>query len=94
MLKVFLLSICLLFLISLKSQVQYPFQLVDMHVHCKGGFTIEDAVKKSVKEGIKYGIVVNCGIGFPIHNDNQIDSAITALKKYPQFLKNIIIALL
>ena len=87
--KVFLLSICLLLLTSLKSQIQYPFQLFDLHVHCKGGFTIEDAVKKSVQEGIKYGIVVNCGIGFPIHNDSQIDSAITELKKYPQFYRGM-----
>lgn len=87
--KVFLLFLCLLFLTSLKSQVKYPFQLFDLHVHCKGGFTIEDAVKKSVQEGIKYGIVVNCGIGFPIHNDSQIDSAINELKKYPQFYRGM-----
>ena len=51
----------------------------------KGGFTIEDAVLKSKNENIKYGIVVNCGVGFPVHNDSQIDSVILTLKDYPQF---------
>ena len=62
-----------------------PFQLTDLHVHCKGGFTIEDAVKKSKAENIKYGIVTNAGVGFPVHSDSQIDSVIKSLKNYPQF---------
>jgi hypothetical protein len=63
-----------------------PFPLTDLHVHCKGGFTIDDAVKKSKDENIKYGIVTNVGVGFPVHSDTQIDSVITSLKNYPQFL--------
>ena len=70
----------------IKSQTKSPFPLTDLHVHCKGGFTIEDAVVKSKKENIKYGIVTNGGIGFPVHSDSQIDSVINSLKNYPQFL--------
>lgn len=62
------------------------FQITDLHVHCKGGFTIDDAVAKSKKEHINYGIVTNVGIGFPVHSDSQIDSVINSLKNYPQFL--------
>ena len=61
------------------------FQLSDLHVHLKGGFTIEDAVKKSEAEKIKYGIAFNCGLNFPVHSDNQIDSVVALMKGYPQF---------
>jgi histidinol phosphatase-like PHP family hydrolase len=68
------------------SQTNYPFPITDLHIHCKGGFTIEDAVLKSKKENIKYGLVTNCGVGFPVHSDSQIDSVINSYKAYPQFL--------
>ena len=61
--KTVFLFVAVLFFSFANSQTNDPFQLVDLHVHLKGGFTMEDAVKKSVDEGIKYGIVVNCGIG-------------------------------
>jgi hypothetical protein len=61
------------------------FPLTDLHVHLKGKFTMEDAAKKSKDENIQYGIAVNCGFGFPIHNDSQIDSVLQTLKGYPQF---------
>jgi histidinol phosphatase-like PHP family hydrolase len=61
-------------------------QITDLHIHLKGGFTIEDAIVKSKNENIRYGIVTNCGLGFPVHNDSQIDSVILSFKDYPQFL--------
>jgi histidinol phosphatase-like PHP family hydrolase len=70
----------------LHSQDTGTFQITDLHIHVKGGFTIEDAVLKSKNENIKYGIVTNCGLGFPVHNDSQIDSVILSFKNYPQFL--------
>jgi hypothetical protein len=60
-------------------------QITDLHIHIKGGFTIEDAVLKSKQENIRYGLVVNCGVGFPVHTDLQIDSAVQFYKNYPQF---------
>jgi hypothetical protein len=68
-----------------EAQLKDPFQLTDLHIHLKGGFTIEDAVVKSGNENVRYGIAVNCGIGFPVQNDFQLDSVITAMKMYPQF---------
>jgi hypothetical protein len=59
--------------------------ITDLHVHLKGKLTIEDAVKKSKAENINYGIAVNCGIGFPVHNDRQIDSVLQTFRNYPQF---------
>ena len=80
---VILLSVILIFSVSCKQSKM--FQLTDLHVHLKGGFTIDDAVAKSVKDNIHYGIAVNCGLGFPIHSDIQIDSFLLVMKKYPQF---------
>lgn len=61
------------------------FPVTDLHIHIKGDFTIADAVKKSAEEGIQYGIAVNCGLKFPIHQDSQIDSVIATFKDYPRF---------
>ena len=63
------------------------FPITDLHVHIKGNFTLDDAVKKSEAEDIRYGIAINCGVGFPVHNDSQIDSALATMKDYPQFYK-------
>jgi hypothetical protein len=62
-----------------------PFPITDLHIHLKGRFTIEDAVKKSADEKINYGIAINCGLKFPVHSDSQIDSVLNTLKDYPQF---------
>jgi len=51
---------------------QNNFPLIDFHVHLKGGLTMELAIAKSRKYGINYGIAVNCGLKFPIRNDDQL----------------------
>jgi hypothetical protein len=61
------------------------FPITDLHVHLKGKLTIADAARKSKEENIQYGIAVNCGLGFPVHNDSQIDSVLGIFKDYPQF---------
>jgi len=66
-------------------QQKNEFQITDLHIHLKGGFTIDSAIVKSVKEKIQYGVVTNCGLGFPVHTDGQIDSVMASMKKYPQF---------
>ena len=71
--------------LSISFMVADPFQLIDLHVHIKGDLTIEKAIEKSKHDNIKYGIAVNCGIGFPVHSDHGIDSFLLVMKKYPQF---------
>jgi len=61
------------------------FKVTDLHIHLKGNFSLDDAVKKSQEENIKYGIAFNCGYKFPIHMDSQIDSVVSLMKDYPQF---------
>jgi hypothetical protein len=83
--KIILAVFSSLIFLTANSQDKYPFPLTDLHVHIKGKLTIQDLVKKSADENIKYGIAINCGVGFPVHNDSQIDSALQTFKNYPQF---------
>jgi hypothetical protein len=59
--------------------------MIDLHVHLKGDLTLKEAIKKSETDSVKYGIAANCGLGFPIQNDAQIDSFITLMRHYTQF---------
>lgn len=61
-----------------------PFPIIDLHMHVKGDLTMDAAIKRSRADHIQYGIVVNCGVGFPVHEDRQIDSVLSEMKKYPQ----------
>jgi hypothetical protein len=71
--------------ISAGCMTKSEFPITDLHIHLKGGFTLEDAVKKSKTEKISYGIAFNCGLKFPIHSDSQIDSVLNIMRDYPQF---------
>jgi histidinol phosphatase-like PHP family hydrolase len=75
----------ILFFFSFGCNKSTNFPITDLHIHLKGDFNIEDAVLKSKNENIRYGIVTNCGVGFPVHSDPQIDSVILSLNDYPQF---------
>jgi len=81
----FLPVIVITVIISMLCSSKTPFKLTDLHVHLKGKLTIEDAALKSKAENIDYGIAVNCGLGFPVHKENQIDSVLALFKSYPQF---------
>ena len=83
--KIATLFTALLTLTLTDCQTKSPFPITDLHVHLKGKLTIEDAAKKSKDENIQYGIAVNCGLGFPVHSDSQIDSVLQIFKNYPQF---------
>lgn len=69
--KLFIVVPVLAFLFT-GCQQTAKFPLTDLHIHIKGGFTIEDAVRKSEAEKIQYGIAVNCGLGFPVQNDFRL----------------------
>jgi len=82
-LSVLIIGLLSISIIACRNKDTFP--ITDLHVHLKGKLTIEDAAKKSVAENIQYGIAVNCGLGFPVHNDHQIDSVLAIFKDYPQF---------
>lgn len=83
--KIIIIVFFISFWISGLAQEKDPFQLIDLHIHLKGGFTVGNAIEKSNKENVKYGIAINCGIGFPVQNDFQLDSFCSAMKQYSEF---------
>jgi len=62
----------------------YP--VVDYHVHLKLGLTLEQALAKSRRDGIGYGIAVNCGKGFPIESDAGVIAFHESMKGQPCFI--------
>ncbi len=62
------------------------FPVIDLHTHLKGGLTVEDVLEKSRRTGIFYGIAPNCGLGFPITNDEGIYAFLAEMKGQPFFL--------
>ena len=65
---------------------QSDFPVLDYHVHLKGGLTKEVAAKQSRKTGINYTIAPNCGIGFPITNDQQVMDYLNEMRSQPFIL--------
>lgn len=62
---------------------QEDFPVLDYHVHLKGGLTKEFAAEQSRRVGINYAVAPNCGIGFPITNDEQIYSYLDTMRSQP-----------
>jgi hypothetical protein len=61
------------------------FPVVDLHVHLKGGLTIEQAAENSRRLGINYGIAPNCGLKFPVTDDESLDAYMDTVKGQPVF---------
>jgi hypothetical protein len=59
--------------------------LIDLHVHLKGGLTLEQALDRSRRDEIQYGIAVNCGKGFPVQDDAAALAFLDSLKGQPVF---------
>jgi hypothetical protein len=60
--------------------------LVDYHVHLKTGFTLEQALAQSRRDGIQYGIAVNCGKGFQVQDDDGLRRFVDGLSGQPVFV--------
>jgi hypothetical protein len=62
------------------------FPVVDYHVHLKGGLTIDQALANSRRQGIYYGIAINCGLNFPVHNDASVKEYLDTMKGQPCYI--------
>jgi hypothetical protein len=62
----------------------YP--MVDYHVHLKTGLTLEQALEKSRRDGIQYGIAVNCGKGHSVETDEGALKFFESMKGQPVFV--------
>jgi len=61
------------------------FDITDYHAHLKGGLTMEQLLEHSAKTGIKYGVAVNGGIGFPVQNDSALSDYYRSMQNYPVY---------
>lgn len=62
------------------------FPMVDFHVHLKNGPTLEEALRRSRRDGLFYGIAVNCGKGFPVEDDASTIKFFETMKNQPCFV--------
>jgi Domain of Unknown Function (DUF1080) len=62
------------------------FPVVDLHAHLKGGLTIEQALNLSRATGMFLGIAVNCGKGFPVHDDAGALEFLETMEGQPVFV--------
>jgi len=60
------------------------FPVADLHVHLKGGLTLEQALEASRVYGVSYGIAVNCGLNFPIDSDEKLNAFLDSYRPPPQ----------
>ena len=65
---------------------QRGFPLINYHIHLKGDLTLEKALAHSRETGVFYGIAANCGVNFPITNDQGINDYIKKLEGQPCFI--------
>ena len=62
------------------------FPLVDLHVHPKGGLTVEQALALSRKTGMFFGLAVNVGQDFPVHSDEAARAYLAEMEGQPAFI--------
>ncbi len=62
------------------------FPVVDYHVHLKEGLTLADALEKSRRLGIQYGIAINCGLGFPAGSDAAAEDYLRNMRGQPCYV--------
>jgi len=61
----------------------YP--VVDFHVHLKMDLTLPQALERSLRDGIGYGIAVNGGVGFQVKDDAAAEAFLRSLGNAPVF---------
>jgi histidinol phosphatase-like PHP family hydrolase len=62
----------------------YP--MVDLHIHPQGSFTVEQAVAKSLRDGIQYGLAVNGGVGNAVTDDAGARRFLDRMRGLPVFI--------
>ena len=60
--------------------------MVDFHTHVKGTLTLEQMLARSRRDGIFYGVAVNCGKGFTVENDAGARAFHEQMKGQPVFI--------
>ena len=61
-------------------------QTCALPIYLKGGLTIDQALANSRRLGIFYGVAINCGLGFPVHSDDSVQTYLESMKGQPCFV--------
>ena len=72
-------------ILKIDSLTKAGYEIIDLHAHLKGGLTMEQLLEHSKKTGIKYGVAANCGVGFPVQNDSDLNKYYNSVKDYPVY---------
>lgn len=65
---------------------RHNIPMADFHVHLKGGLTLEQALEKSRRDGIEYGIAVNVGKGQLFQDEAGAQQFLDSMKRQPCFV--------
>jgi hypothetical protein len=65
---------------------RHNIPMVDFHVHLKESLTLEQALAKSRRDGIQYGIAANCGVGNAVQDDAGAQRYLDSMKGQPIFI--------
>ena len=57
--------------------------LMDLHVHLKGGLTMEEALDNARRYGFTYGIAYNCGLKMGFESEDSLRTFVREYKKPP-----------
>ena len=71
--------------IRVKPLPVIDFPLADLHVHLKGGLTLEQAIENSKERRVKFGIAQNCGLNFPCQDDEGLREYLEMLEGKPVY---------
>ncbi len=59
------------------------FPLLDLHVHLKGGLTLDEALARARFYGFTYGIAFNCGLKMGFENDSTLQAFLNSYERPP-----------
>jgi hypothetical protein len=65
---------------------RHNLPMIDHHVHLKEGLTLEQALARSRRDGIEYGIAINCGKLNPVQDDRAALEYLDRMKGQPCFV--------
>ncbi len=71
---------------QIMSLGRHNLPMVDYHVHLKEGLTLEQALARSRRDGIQYGIAINCGKFNPVQDDRAAREFVDRMKGQPCFV--------
>ena len=69
--------------VDLLNEQEFP--LIDFHCHLKGGLTMDQVCQHARDNGYNYGVAANCGLKFPVTNDQTLNAYLDGISKEPVF---------